>query len=255
MDIFKKKQKLKKKKKLIEFIEDCSQLDEISIKTSGDLKNKYLKIVLHSIMQSFQIDTKIPTWIKELEGLSGRKFRYFLNILIENLEKPRYLEIGSWLGSTACSASYGNNLKLTCIDDWSQTFKGIKEPRKKFYKNLNRSLNKNSVTNVLETDYKQINYKGIGKHNVFFFDGPHHKKDHFDAIILTQDALEDEFIMIIDDWNWKQVRDGTNQALKTLNLKIISFVEIRTTQNDLKPLFEGKNSDWHNGYALFIIRK
>ena len=47
MDIFKKKQKLKKKKKLIEFIEDCSQLDEISIKTTGDLQHKYLKIVLN----------------------------------------------------------------------------------------------------------------------------------------------------------------------------------------------------------------
>ncbi len=255
MNIFKKKQKLKQKKKLIKFIEDCNQLDEFSIKASGDFKNNYSKIIIHSIIKSFQIDTKIPTWIKELEGLSGRKFRYLLNILIENIENPRYLEIGSWLGSTACSASYRNNLRLTCIDNWSQTFKGIKDPRKKFYKNLKKSFNKNSIINVIEKDYKQINYKDIGKHNIFFFDGPHHKKDHFDAIILAQHALEEEFIMIIDDWNWKQVREGTNEACKALNFKIISYTEIRTTQNDLKPLFEGKNSEWHNGYAFFSVKK
>ena len=43
MDIFKKKQKLKQKKKLIKFIEDCNQLDEFSIKASGDFKNNYSK--------------------------------------------------------------------------------------------------------------------------------------------------------------------------------------------------------------------
>ena len=56
MDIFKKKQKLKNKKKLLEFIEDCNQLDEISIKTSGNLQNRYLKTVKNDLQKQFNIN-------------------------------------------------------------------------------------------------------------------------------------------------------------------------------------------------------
>ena len=46
---------------------------------------------------------KINDFILNLTGLSGRKFRSMLNNLIEKFESPRYLEVGSWYGSTACS--------------------------------------------------------------------------------------------------------------------------------------------------------
>ena len=43
---------------------------------------------------------KINDFILNLTGLSGRKFRSMLNNLIEKFESPRYLEVGSWYGST-----------------------------------------------------------------------------------------------------------------------------------------------------------
>ena len=41
-----------------------------------------------------------------MEGLSGRKYRSLINNLIQKIKDPRYLEIGTWLGSTACSAAF-----------------------------------------------------------------------------------------------------------------------------------------------------
>ena len=45
--------------------------------------------------------------------------------------------------------------------------------------------------------------------NIYLYDGPHHFEDHFDGIKLVQPALEKKFILIVDDWNWDQVRNGT----------------------------------------------
>ena len=57
-----------------------------------------------------------------MDGLSGRKYRSLINSLINKVKNPSYLEIGSWLGSTACSAAFKNKLTITCIDNWSQVF-------------------------------------------------------------------------------------------------------------------------------------
>ena len=95
----------------------------------------------------------------------------------------------------------------------------------------------------------------IIKHNIYLFDGPHHYEDHFDGIILAQPALTEKFILIIDDWNWDQVRNGTISALKHLKLNVISKLEIRTTQDGSNALMMGQNSDWHQGYCFFVIQK
>ena len=53
-----------------------------------------------------QIDSKhkLPDYVVNMEGMSGIKHRYWINNFISHPEEPRYLEIGSWKGSTACSA-------------------------------------------------------------------------------------------------------------------------------------------------------
>ena len=40
------------------------------------------------------------------------------------------------------------------------------------------------------------------------------------------------------------------------NLKVISKIEIKTTQdNSLPKLFVGQYSDWHNGYFIAVCKK
>ena len=64
------------------------------------------------------------------------------------------------------------------------------------------------------------------------------------------------FIFIVDDWNYPEVRNGTHKALKKLNIKIISKIEIKTTQNDKEPqLLKFHFGDWHNGYFVAVCQK
>ena len=109
-----------------------SPKEETSILLEGDFdRNSYSKIIRIAFFQSLAINTKIPDWIKFMSGMSGKKYRYFINNFVSLTDNPRYLEIGSWTGSTVCSALYGNTAKAVCIDNWI-TFPEEEQVRKFF---------------------------------------------------------------------------------------------------------------------------
>ena len=148
-----------------------------------------------------------------------------------------------------------NNLNITCIDNWSQNFTNKYNPQKEFLENIKKCLTKKSQFKLISKNFRKINFKKIGKFNIYLYDGPHHLEDHFDAIKVVQPALNEKYLLIIDDWNWDQVRAGTERAIKELKLNIISKLEIRTTIDGSNSLFSGENSDWHQGYCFFVIKK
>lgn len=79
-------------------------------------------------------DYPIDSFIEMMDGMSGYKYRKFINLLISKIDNPRYLEIGSWKGSTLCSAISNNVVSATAIENWSQ-FDG---PKDEFISNKNR---------------------------------------------------------------------------------------------------------------------
>ena len=255
MENFKRKLLIKKKKRLLQIVNYINSMDELKIKINGNKKNNFFLKIQNSLNEAMAQKRKIDELVLNLNGLSGRKFRAMLNNLVEKLDLPKYLEIGSWHGSTACSACYKNKINLTCIDNWSQNFISNKNPMFEFNKNIKKVLNSNSKLKLINKDFRKVNYNKIGKHNIYLYDGPHNFEDHFDGVKLVQPALENEYILIVDDWNWNQVRSGTLSAIEDLNLTIISQLEIRTTTDDSSALITGKNSDWHQGCCFFVIKK
>jgi hypothetical protein len=87
------------------------------------------------------------------------------------------------------------------------------------------------------------------------FDGPHAKVDQYDGIVAAQPALEKSYVLIVDDWNWQQVRDGTLEALVKTNSRIKSWIEVRTTFDNTHARVARKESDWHNGYFIASCKK
>ena len=242
-----------------------SAKEETSILLEGDFdRDSYSKILKTAFFQSWAINTKIPDWIKFMPGMSGKKYRYLINNLISLIADPRYLEIGCWAGSTACSALYGNEVKALCIDNWSEFVDpktinpslNVKNPKKEFEINTKKVISEKVNFKFIESDFRKIDYNELGKFNIYNFDGPHEEKDHYDGTVITQPALDDIFIFIVDDWNYPEVRNGTHKALKKLNIKIISKIEIKTTQNDKDPqLLKFHFGDWHNGYFIAVCQK
>ena len=95
----------------------------------------------------------------------------------------------------------------------------------------------------------------IGKFNTYLFDGPHEENNQYAGIANVQMALDDTYLLVVDDWNWPGPRNGTWRALDDLGHKIISSITIHTTQNDTHPHVCWQNSEWHNGYFIAVIKK
>jgi len=89
---------------------------------------------------------KITNEIINIDGMSGTKTRHFYNNLL-NTEDVRYLEIGTWKGSSVCSAMCGNKATVVCIDNWSE-FGG---PKAEFLINFEKFKGENNAT-FIEND-------------------------------------------------------------------------------------------------------
>lgn len=195
--------------------------------------------------------TSMDRHVLEIEGMSGRRYRQFINNLVRRTEDARYLEVGVWKGSTLCAAISNNKLRATAIDNWSE-FGG---PRDEFFANLAACKPAGSPIEVMEKDFRQVDFGKLGPFNIFLFDGPHDKQDQFEGIAVSQPALDNEFVLVVDDWNWMKVREGTFEAIQKLDLMIAYGLEIRTTLDDSIPELHSRESDWHNGYFIAVMRR
>ena len=85
------------------------------------------------------------------------------------------------------------------------------------------------------------------KISVFFYDGDHSYEAQKKIIKHYLPMMDETFIMIIDDWNWKQVQEGTIESIKEENLKVMYDHFILTS---------GENpNDYWNGLGIFILEK
>jgi hypothetical protein len=213
----------------------------------------YSSIIEESLEYALNCESHLPEWVLNMEGMSGKKYRTFINKLISLVNDPHYLEIGCWTGSTSVSAMYSNEISATLIDKWAEDFAN---PKEQFFSNLNRCGNKNIT--FINDDFKNIKYPSNKKYNIYLYDGPHTEEDQYDGLLIPFDSLDDEFIFICDDWNWGPAVDGTLKAIEKLKLNVLYSVEIKTT-NYLTT--EGDNgnhkqfSDWHNGYYIAVCKK
>ena len=108
---------------------------------------------------------------------------------------------------------------------------------------------------VLEQDFRTVDYASIGAFNVFMYDGPHSPEDQYDGIALARPALDSEFVLIVDDWNWPEVRLGTARAIAQLDLSLLYSLEIRSSLDNSHPEVAFQHSDWHNGYFIAVLQQ
>jgi hypothetical protein len=193
--------------------------------------------------------SKITADIIAMEGMSGTKTRHFYNNLL-NMEDARYLEIGTWKGSSVCSAMCANKAKVVCIDNWSQ-FGG---PKNEFLVNFEKFKGENDAT-FIEKDCYQVDVSVLPKFNIYMYDGNHSTDSHFRALSHYYNCLDDMFVFIVDDWNGQSERDGTKSAIEKLKLNVLYEKEIRLTwDNTHTPLHEATTT-WWNGIYVALLQK
>ena len=198
--------------------------------------------------------TEIDPALLEADGMSGKAFRMFLNSLVRLTDDARYMEIGVFRGATFCSAINRNNVDAVAIDNWSQF-----GHQRSIFRQMVETFGGGTTGTTIEQDFRQVDYGWItaryGARNIYFFDGPHEYEDHRDAIAVAQPALADQFVLIVDDWNDKRVREGTNEGIERARLRVDHAIEIFTADEGAKPETMFAKSDWHCGVMIAACTK
>ena len=207
--------------------------------------NKYICMIDESLKNANNYVSNITRDIILMEGMSGTKTRHFYNNLLK-YEDVRYLEIGTWKGSSVCSAMCNNNATIVCIDNWSE-FGG---PKNEFLNNFNKYRGKNNAI-FYEHNCFTLDISQLPKFNIYMYDGEHTKESQYKALTHYYDCLDEIFIFIVDDWNCQCVRDGTNEAIKFLNLKVMYEIEIKNNNN----VQTAEKKTWWNGIYISILQK
>lgn len=206
--------------------------------------------IYRAVVDALASPESLPDQVYQVDGMSGRAYRDLLNGLVRALSAKWYLEIGSFKGSTVIAALSGNDCRAACIDNWS----GFGGPKGQFIRNIEECGIADRI-DLIESDFRKVDFRGLGTFDIFFYDGPHEERDHIDGLVLPQPALKDEYVLLVDDWNWLPVRMGTFRALSRLRSRILFAVELRTSEANRPPVRLGKESDWHNDCFVAAVRK
>ena len=227
---------------------------------SNELVQKYRSHLLNCFDNAENFQSKLIPEIFALHGMTGVNTKHFYNNLLE-LDDARYLEIGCYMGSSTCAAMYGNHAKFTCIDNWhdfilNELHNGVDKmgPIQVFIDNVNTYMGENRLQ-FFNEDCFTIDTNKLIKYNIYLFDGDHSYEAQYKALTYYIDNMDDTFILLVDDWNWEDVRKGTFDAIRDLNLKIEWKKEIRLTQDNSHTPPDIAHATWWNGIYVCILTK
>lgn len=228
-----------------------------------DYERKLVDLVEKALQQAAAENHPYDEVFKQLHGMSSIAGRRLMNGLLRSNElKFRYLEIGSWKGSTFVSALYGNENSVSwamSIDNHSEFTEGAKEPIGEVF-NQNcadflQPLLENGVLHQLNLDSFAIEpteYIPPGSVDVYFYDGHHSAQSQEKAFVHYDSVLSETFIAIVDDWLNPKVRNGTYVAFRKLGYQVVYEVSVPVSSTNT---VIGNPSFWWQGTYIAVIRK
>jgi hypothetical protein len=212
------------------------------------LENSFNKASLYN--------SKLSQDILELEGMSGIKTRHFYNNLLDRTEQVTYLEIGTWKGSTFISSMYKNSNALGIgIDSFTNAWGG-QQVKQELEKNCQKFLSHNENYKIIEQDWyhlEELNEVTAQKFDVYLFDSSHEEQSQYDAFVKMHQYLADVCIVIIDDWDDVNVRNGTSRAKDALNSQydFLNEIKIQYSPSGRQGSTDPKSSERHPGFTEF----
>lgn len=190
--------------------------------------------IQHCIDKAQKLESKLTEECFKIGGYTSSKIRHLLNNLGEL--GTEYLEIGVHRASTFVAAMYGNKMKGVAIDNWSE-FNEDGTVKAEFLENIKQFGNSVEFieADCFETELPQ------NKFDFYLYDGGHGYEEQKKAITQFAKNMQDEFILCVDDYNWEQVSQGTQDGIKEVGLKV---------------LFEANLVyGYHNGFYVALLKK
>ena len=197
------------------------------------------------VMKSDECISNLTEDVISVEGMTGVKIKHLLNNL-GSISK-HYLEVGCWKGATSTAAIFKNNnlVSATLVDNFSE-FDSDGIVQSILEKNISSFKNESTLVGLLKKDCFSV--KGMDNIDLYLYDGNHSYESQKKAITHFASYMAKKFILLVDDFLFPHVQQGTFDGIKESNLNVlVSFT-----------LGLGKESDstgyWNGIYVALIER-
>jgi hypothetical protein len=208
--------------------------------TSNLQEIRYKKAIKDSNNMSWKI-TEFPNKselelnLGNIEGMSTAANCYIINEICKSmLPSEVYLNIGVWKGLTLIAGLINTECQVVGVDNFSQ-FKG---PKEVFESNLKK--HHRSSCKFYDKDYRiYFNENHLGSIDFYFYDGHHSYEHQYNAIITAFPYFSKRTILMVDDTNNDEPRNGTFDALNFLNVKYDIWFDQRTPANKYPTFWNG----------------
>jgi hypothetical protein len=191
--------------------------------------------------------SKLPKEIINMGGPSGIKTRHFLNNLLQ-MNLAKYLEIGVGSGSLTSAAMYNNTAKIFCIDNWS-------EYNRENFMEIYKKFKGNNYTKVFDQSYKDVDTNKLSKFNILLYDATLDYNDIYGTLPYFIKCMEDVFVYIVDDVNWRYIQSAAKKSIEDLKLTILYEKEIILTNNETHTPMDIAKETWWNGLYVVVLKK
>jgi len=211
--------------------------------------------------------------VLKLEGMSDSLVRHFLNN-VAAAPGTRYLEVGTFRGSTLVSALKYNEAVVdsaVAIDTWwnlhptdaGVTYDGQESLRHCIAAVEEHFISRGGSVTILRGDFRSpdLDWAAVeenaraasigkaGTFNTYLYDGPHGEIDHYNALKGMLPKLESTFIFMVDDFNLPGVSAGTFRAIEELGL-VVAWGDVLGGGRD-----GNVDGAWHNGFWVAVLHQ
>lgn len=179
-------------------------------------------------------------------ALSSLNIRHLMNNL--GAIATKYFENGVHKGGLFCSTVYRNkNLIMTyAADNWASDKTSYDKAEIQFIENKNLFMPEGVGFGWSKCDSLNASPTGDG-YDLYLYDSDHSEKYQCEGLTRYVPGMADEFIFCVDDYDWEDVRKGTERGIEESNLEIL-----------FSKIFPGNDHDnegWWNGFAVFLLKK
>jgi hypothetical protein len=195
-----------------------------------------------------------------MNGMSGYKYRYFINNVMKQLASPKYLEVGVMAGSSLCAAIDGvYGVEALGIDRYS-----LGSSKEAAEANVQSVATDPSSVVILDKDFLSVNFTGRGPFNVYLYDCGRGQGGYESCLVHAESALADDLIFIVGDWDHayggvdSELNTGIRAGIVQAGYNIVYHVDVQTGgfYEDLGiPSSEVESTPWQNGYGIFVLTR
>lgn len=162
----------------------------------------------------------------------------------------RVCEVGSHLGCSLTSTVSHNPqiVSATAIDSFASDEIEERKCKPLFLENIKKWMPKETEFKLIHAESFSFDLKEIqAPIDFYIYDGDHSMISQRRALTHYYPILADEFIFIVDDYNWPEVQEGTQKGIQDCNLEVLFERHLVGGDHD--------NESWWNGYYVALLKK